>query len=41
MSKPTNFIDKEFVEVEGGHYDEYGFYHSPNGSKFIFFSKKK
>jgi len=27
------FIEKEFHEVEGGYYDEYGFYYTPNGSK--------
>lgn len=23
---------REFLEVEGGHYDKFGFYHTPNGS---------
>ena len=29
----TKFIDKKFVEVEGGEYDDFGFYHNPDGSK--------
>jgi hypothetical protein len=28
----NNFIEKEFKEVEGGWYDHYGFYYTPNGS---------
>lgn len=31
MSK--KFVVREFEECEGGHEDEYGFYHTPNGSK--------
>ncbi len=27
-----NFVDREFEEVEGGKYDERGFYKTPNGS---------
>jgi len=34
-SKPKNFIEREFKEVEGGDYDEFGFYHTPNGSKIF------
>ncbi len=36
MSKRNdkNFIEKEFKEVEGGYYDDYGFYNTLNGSKF-------
>jgi hypothetical protein len=26
------FVERQFEEVEGGHYDEYDFYHTPNGS---------
>jgi hypothetical protein len=33
------FVDRQFEEVEGGQYDEYGFYHTPNGSKLIYFKK--
>jgi hypothetical protein len=32
-NKQQNFIEREFQEVEGGNYDEYGFYYTPNGSK--------
>ena len=28
----TRKTPREFQEVEGGHYDKYGFYHTPNGS---------
>lgn len=31
-NKHQPFIEREFQEVEGGHYDEYGFYYTPNGS---------
>jgi hypothetical protein len=27
--------DRKFEEVEGGYYDEYEFYYTPNGSKRI------
>ena len=27
-----NFVDRDFEEVEGGKYDENGFYRTPNGS---------
>ncbi len=33
MSKNKTFVERDFEEVEGGHYDDYGFYHTPNGSK--------
>ena len=33
MSKPTNFVERKFEEVKGGEYDEFGFYHTPEGSK--------
>ena len=26
------FVEKPFEEVEGGYYDEYEFYYTPNGS---------
>lgn len=29
------FVERKFEEVEGGEYDEYGFYYTPNGSKNI------
>lgn len=29
----TAFIVREFQEVIGGWYDDYGFYYTPNGSK--------
>jgi hypothetical protein len=29
----VDFKEREFEEVEGGKYDEYGFYYTPNGSK--------
>jgi len=29
------FVERKFEEVEGGGYDEYGFYYTPNGSKNI------
>lgn len=38
-SKPKNFIEREFKEVEGGDYDEFGFYHTPNGSKIFQINK--
>ena len=31
----NKFIDRKFEEVEGGYYDDYGFYYTPNGSKII------
>lgn len=38
-SKDTKkeFVERKFEEVEGGHYDEYGFYYTPNGSKHYLF----
>ena len=30
-----DFVERKFEEVEGGEYDEYGFYYTPNGSKNI------
>jgi len=30
----SEFVVREFEEVKGGWYDEYGFYYTPNGSKF-------
>jgi len=34
MSTDTKkFVERAFEEVQGGEYDEYGFYHTPNGSK--------
>lgn len=33
MSKGIKFVVREFEECEGGYEDEYGFYHTPNGSK--------
>jgi hypothetical protein len=37
MNKNTedDFLEREFKEVEGGYYDEYSFYYTPNGSKMI------
>ena len=32
MSNQINFVEKEFKESEGGKYDEFGFYHTLNGS---------
>jgi hypothetical protein len=29
------FIEREFEEVEGGSYDEYGYYYTPNGSNHL------
>lgn len=42
-TKNENFIEKEFQEMPGGHYDELNFYFTPNGSKKLFKinSKKK
>jgi hypothetical protein len=31
-----DFINRDFKEVEGGFYDELGFYMTPNGSNNIF-----
>lgn len=31
----NKFIEREFKEVKGGYYDDYGFYYTPNGSKSI------
>jgi len=33
--KNEKFVEREFKEVLGGHYDEMKFYFTPNGSKFI------
>ena len=30
------FEEKEFKEVAGGQYDEYGFYYAPDGSTIIY-----
>ncbi len=35
-TEESEFIEKEFKEVEGGKYDEYGFYYTPNGSKPLY-----
>jgi hypothetical protein len=39
-----NFIDRSFEEVEGGKYDEDGFYRTPNGSFWdpsgVYFNKE-
>ena len=35
MSNQTKFVDREFEKCEGGHADEYGFYFTPNGSKYF------
>jgi len=35
MSSNKNFIERPFIEVPGGEYDEYGFYHNPDGSIII------
>ena len=32
--KSEKKADKEFQEVEGGHFDEMGFYFSPDGSNY-------
>jgi len=36
MSKQTKtqeeFVERKFEEVEGGYYDDYDFYYTPNGS---------
>jgi hypothetical protein len=32
--KNSEFVVREFEEVQGGWYDDYGFYYTPNGSKF-------
>ncbi len=32
MDKNKVFVVREFEECEGGYGDEYGFYHTPNGS---------
>jgi hypothetical protein len=29
------FVERRFEEVEGGYYDEYGFYYTQNGSNII------
>lgn len=29
----NNFIERQFTEVDGGYYDEFEFFHTPNGSK--------
>ena len=31
----NKFVERKFEEVEGGYYDDYGFYYTPNGSKLI------
>lgn len=36
MSSNKTFVDRRFEEVPGGEYDEFGFYHTPEGSKKIF-----
>ncbi len=39
-NKDQKFVEREFCEVEGGNYDEFGFYYTPDGSKnklFIIF----
>ncbi len=28
----NNFVDRKFEQVEGGYYDEEGFYYTPDGS---------
>jgi len=33
MENKKKFVVREFEECEGGHEDEFGFYHTPNGSK--------
>ena len=35
--KNENFVEKEFQEVEGGHFNEMNFYFTPNGSKLYNF----
>lgn len=37
MSSNKNFVDRPFTEVPGGEYDEFGFYHTPDGSTYICF----
>ena len=32
--KNSEFVAREFQEVKGGYYDDYGFYYTPNGSEF-------
>jgi hypothetical protein len=32
MEKSKKFVPKLFEEIEGGYYDEYNFYYTPNGS---------
>jgi len=32
MTANINFIERHFQEVLGGKYDEFGFYHTPDGS---------
>ena len=39
--KNINYVDREFQEVSGGYYDDYGFYYTPNGSKFRYLLKTK
>ena len=36
--KNENFVEKDFQEVDGGHFDELNFYFTPNGS--IFYNNK-
>ncbi len=35
MTTKKTFIERKFEEVEGGQYDENGFYYTPDGSKKI------
>jgi len=32
MDSKKKFVVREFEECDGGYEDEYGFYHTPNGS---------
>ena len=36
-NKDQKFVEREFCEVEGGYYDEFGFYYTPDGSKNTLF----
>lgn len=39
-NKGSEFEDRKFEEVDGGYYDDYGFYYTPDGSKLYFLHKK-